>query len=316
MDGGIERSLTFDETMLTIFACPKPFTDPHIAMIQRNAIKSWVLLNPRPEIILFGDEPGVAEASREYGVRHVAAIHRNERGTPFLPGVFREAEEMFPSETLCYINADIILMDDFCSALEIVSSKFSRFLMGGRPWNLPIDGQMELEPGWQNALRKEVMRFGELRSVLACDYFAYSRGLWGTLPPLLLGRSCFDSALLHLARKRGAALVDVTAGVMAVHQDHSYGPGLGPGPTRGLHPEVLWNIQVAGGCFALASWLSATHTLERGRTACRLPEVLLPWWFPVTWVVENWRRHIRLPILRWTRPVRHLIGLRSSRKHQ
>jgi hypothetical protein len=68
--------------MLTIFACPKPFTDPHIAIIQRNAITSWTLLRPRPEIILFGDEPGVTEICKELGLRHVGEVERNEYGTP------------------------------------------------------------------------------------------------------------------------------------------------------------------------------------------------------------------------------------------
>ena len=39
--------------MLTLFAVPKPFRD-HTAMIQRNAITSWTLLRPHPQIILFG----------------------------------------------------------------------------------------------------------------------------------------------------------------------------------------------------------------------------------------------------------------------
>ncbi len=42
-------------SLITFFSAPKPFTDPHIAMIQRNAIKSWTLL-PDVEVILLGEE--------------------------------------------------------------------------------------------------------------------------------------------------------------------------------------------------------------------------------------------------------------------
>ena len=50
-------------TLLTLFSAPKPFTDPHIALIQRNAIRSWTLL-PDVEVILLGEETGLAEAAR------------------------------------------------------------------------------------------------------------------------------------------------------------------------------------------------------------------------------------------------------------
>ena len=30
--------------LLTLFTAPKPFTNPHIALIQRNAIRSWMAL--------------------------------------------------------------------------------------------------------------------------------------------------------------------------------------------------------------------------------------------------------------------------------
>jgi hypothetical protein len=51
--------------MLTIFTIPKPFRG-HIEVIQRNAIESWLRLRPQCEIILCGDDPGVAEAASEY----------------------------------------------------------------------------------------------------------------------------------------------------------------------------------------------------------------------------------------------------------
>jgi hypothetical protein len=39
----------------------KSFADPHIAKIQRNAVRSWLRLEPRREVLVFGDEPGVKE---------------------------------------------------------------------------------------------------------------------------------------------------------------------------------------------------------------------------------------------------------------
>ena len=39
--------------LITLFSAPKPFADPHIAIIQRNALRSWTLL-PDVEVILLG----------------------------------------------------------------------------------------------------------------------------------------------------------------------------------------------------------------------------------------------------------------------
>ena len=63
--------------LITFFSAPKPFTDPHIATIQRNAIKSWTLL-PDVEVILLGEETGLAEAARELGVKHIPNVERNQ----------------------------------------------------------------------------------------------------------------------------------------------------------------------------------------------------------------------------------------------
>ena len=48
--------------MLTFFTTAKPFKG-HSAIIQRNALKSWTLLDPDIEVILFGDEEGAAEVA-------------------------------------------------------------------------------------------------------------------------------------------------------------------------------------------------------------------------------------------------------------
>src|SRR5437868_6839668 len=45
---------------LTVFATMKHFRG-RAAVHQRNAIRSWTLLRPRPEVILFGDEDGVVQ---------------------------------------------------------------------------------------------------------------------------------------------------------------------------------------------------------------------------------------------------------------
>ena len=59
--------------MLTIFALPKAFHG-HFGVIERNAITSWTRLQPKPEIILFGDDEGTANIADKLGLQHVLNI--------------------------------------------------------------------------------------------------------------------------------------------------------------------------------------------------------------------------------------------------
>src|SRR5438105_13578768 len=94
--------------MLTIFAIPKDFKGQFEA-IQLNAIQSWTLLEPRPEIILFGDDEGTAEVAARFGLRHVSSVERNEYGTPRVDRLFLAAQKVAANDLRSYIKPHIIL---------------------------------------------------------------------------------------------------------------------------------------------------------------------------------------------------------------
>src|SRR3954451_15265372 len=102
--------------VLTLFTVPKPFRG-RIADIQRNAIESWRALDPDVQIILIGDEFGVLEAALEAGVEHVGELAVNERGTPRLDSAFARVESAARHPLWCFVNADIVLLDDFLPAI-------------------------------------------------------------------------------------------------------------------------------------------------------------------------------------------------------
>ncbi|PYU36758.1 MAG: hypothetical protein DMG54_36035, partial [Acidobacteria bacterium] len=112
----------------TIFSTPKPFKG-HIGIIQRNAITSWTLIKPRPEIILFGSDAGTAEVARELGVRHESEIATNQYGTPLLNDLFLRAETYSQSQTMCYVNTDILLFSRFKRGVDQVSNQLRKFLL-------------------------------------------------------------------------------------------------------------------------------------------------------------------------------------------
>jgi len=80
-------------TPLTIFAIPKAFRG-HIGVIQRNAIETWTRMRPAPQVLLFGDDEGVAEVARDLAVSHVRQVQRNRWGTPLVSDLFGQAQEI------------------------------------------------------------------------------------------------------------------------------------------------------------------------------------------------------------------------------
>ncbi|MDP3449830.1 MAG: hypothetical protein Q8R87_04570, partial [Anaerolineaceae bacterium] len=105
-------------TQLTLFTAPKTFTNPHIAMIQRNAIRSWLQLGSEVEVLLLGDEEGMAQEAEKLGVRQIKEIKRNASGTPLISSLFDAARQQNNSPLLAYVNADILLFPDFLSTAE------------------------------------------------------------------------------------------------------------------------------------------------------------------------------------------------------
>lgn len=206
---------------LTLFATPKKF-EGHIGLIQRNAIGSWTRMTPRPNIILFGNDTGTAEVAAELGLRHVPAIKCNEWGTPLVSDIFEQAEILGDTPTICYVNADIILFDDFAQAIQRVASWGDRFLMVGRRTDLDLKDPVNFESRWQDQVREHARRDGKLQIARSIDYFAFSRGLYPSIPPLAVGRFWWDNWLLWKARAMNAKVVDASRAVLAVHQNHDY----------------------------------------------------------------------------------------------
>ena len=137
--------------MITIFSIPKAFKG-HIDIIQRNALKSWTKLGSGCEVILFGDDEGVEEAAEEFGVTHVSDILKNEHGTPLLDFVFEKAQQMAKQNKMCYVNADIILLNDIVEAVKQVN--FDKFLMVGQRWDVDIDELLDYQSDdWEQILR-------------------------------------------------------------------------------------------------------------------------------------------------------------------
>jgi len=302
--------------VLTLFTIPKSFKG-HIEVIQRNAIQSWKRLHAEIEIILFGTDEGVAEIAREFGVRHEPHVERNEFGTILLNSVFTRAQQMARYDAVCYVNCDIILLPEFCSAIDTVTAAHTAFLTVGQRTDVDIFNPWPFErPTWQAELRDFAARHGKMRPPNWIDYFAFSRGLYGPeLPPFAIGRTHWDDWLVWKVLASKKPVVDATPVVLAAHQNHDYNhhPQGEAGVWKGI--EAGQNSQLAGGWKNLRTIAHASEILR--------PEGLQP----------NTKRHwaeakrrtqavgrfflydVGQPawfsLLNFTRPLRNALGLRA-----
>ncbi len=207
--------------MITFFATPKPFKG-HNAIIQRNAIHSWSLINPECEVILFGNDEGTAEMAAEYGLRHIQDVKCNEFGTPLVSDMFSQAQQSAKHDLLCYANSDIIFLSDFLPAVIRMSDIKRRFLMIGQMYDLDIVEHINFSPGWEGDIRKLLAKRGLLRHRYGMDYFVFRRGSYPEIPPFAIGRPRWDKWMVYHARTSGLDVIDATPVVTVIHQNHDY----------------------------------------------------------------------------------------------
>jgi len=292
--------------MLTIFAIPKPFSG-HIGVIQRNAIHSWTLLRPACEIILFGNDEGIEEIAAEFSLRHVPEVACNEYGTPFVNVIFGEAQKLSTQKYLCYVNSDIILMNDFMKTICRIIVKKTRFLVSGRHWKIDINQVLSFDSDWENRLRDFVIKRGQLDIIWALDYFIFPRETSFEMPQFVIGRPGWDNWLLYKARALSIPIIDVTEAMMAVHQNHDYLHVPSGSGDSYEGPEADINRQLAkedGEYFGL---LDATYRLKPSGLKLALERdylrrhlvtipILYPKLTPFIWLIKT--------LIEVTRPVR------------
>ncbi|MFN3491385.1 MAG: hypothetical protein ACK40V_04105 [Anaerolineales bacterium] len=251
---------------ITFFSAPKPFTNPHIAMIQRNAIKSWTLLED-VEVILLGNESGISEIAKELNLKHVPRVKVNQSGAPLISSMFEIARENSTSELLCIINSDMILMDDFVEAAKQVKGQRSNFVLLSQRWDYDIRSPIDFAEGWESRLRESVRKQNQLHRPSGSDFFLFPKSCYQDIPNFTIGRAGWDNWMIYKARKENWAVIDCTPALMIVHQNHDYShlPNAKP---HYDHPETNENIRLAGGDANIRyTILDATHQLINGKLA-------------------------------------------------
>lgn len=284
----------------TIACCPKPFRG-RIDVIQRNALRSWVSLEPRPQVLVLGNEQGTAEVCEELDLMHVRDIERNHHGTPLVSDVFSKLALLGEGRILCYSNADILLLGDVDGSLRAVN--LDRYLMVGQRRDLTSVQEFSPLPSW----RAEVLAMAgdpkRLHGPTGIDYFFFPRSTFlKQLPPFALGRAAWDNFMIEYALAKRIPVIDATDAIIALHQNHDYGHVLGGAKTVWEGEEAQENRALANEPLIWSDIRDATWILKNGSLRRK----------PIT---SSWRRRLLRMAgrKRWLKSLaRRLIRMRQQ----
>lgn len=268
------RTVTEKTGEMTIFTALKP-NEGRIAEIQARSQANWRECFPDCEIVDVGE---------------------NRRFDQILA-------RLRPGEVAAWINADILFVNsedqrngEGRGVAETLAACFAA--LKERKKGLVVGQRTDLLPGGQM----------ELHRPSGMDYFFFTKETFEGLPPVVMGRSYCDSALVaHCLRKR-IPVIDATKVITALHQWHDYAHVDGGREEVFSGEEALANkrengLHDFGPHVADAGWrFEAVDEVERtgggGQRTCRLSVV---------------KRHV--PVLRrlglwgmWNRVTRGGIG--------
>jgi len=250
--------------MLTILTTPKPLSDPNNRTAFYNAVGSWQLFQPPPEILIFNQSP-----VEIYGCRTVTEFLTNETGLPYLNTMLEIAGDLAKNNLFMLTSDHLIFTDNLTPAAVAVAAQIpGPFLAIGPRWELAVEGPLGFDIDWATSLEAKAAKEGQPGSPAAKDFFIFRAGkeMGLSMPPFVLGREWFDSWWLNAMLKAGYPVIDISCAVIPIHQRHGWpwsdgraGRAKTPGQ---YHNEALAKADGVGyGMEFKGSILDATHLL-------------------------------------------------------
>lgn len=211
--------------MLTMFTTCRPFDDDYIAACQRYALQTWSLIDPKPEVIISGNDAGVKDIAKEFGAVHLPDTSQTRFGTPSLSNIFQDATKKASRDVLMYTNADMLYLDDVVPAIKaVLDADFEKWLIVGGRWDIDPHGHKPWpigKDGWQDHMRAFVREHGSFHGGGAIDYFIHTPGVFGNIPKTLsIGAWRWDNWMIWKALQEGVTVIDASAAIFAIHLAH------------------------------------------------------------------------------------------------
>ncbi len=251
-----------EQMNITIFSVPRSFEDLH-KIIQTNSINSWLQLKPKPEIILFGDDLGVAQFAKQKKIIHISKIKKNKFGTPRIDDAFNIAKKLAKNDYLCYINSDIIIDPKLLEVITALSKHHKSFLAVGRRWNLKIEKKINFSnKNWYKDIKQKALKHNKLYSPTGVDMFIFDKNFFSKIPKFAIGRTVWDNWLMYYAKSKNLPLIEITDSLTLVHQDHSYKKFKTDKKHFRKGREGKENLKAAGGYYYMLTTKDVDYRLD------------------------------------------------------
>lgn len=236
-----------------IFTIPKAFNDSFISKIQTNAILSWSFITDNSNIILCGNESGVAEFSYKNNLIHLPNIKTGNNNIPLLNDAFYQVQEKYPADVYTYVNADIIFLPNYKNIISDLTQTYNQFLAIGCRYNLDINFLIDFSSNWDLEILNLARKNGIIKNTTWTDYFTFTNNFWDIIPEFYIGRTIFDIWLLSDALLKFKNVIDVTDVNPVIHQNHEYTQGKYKKNEMWYGKEAYINHQNAGKYYYLGN---------------------------------------------------------------
>ncbi len=121
-----------------------------------------------------------------------------------------------------------------------------RFLIVGQRWDLDVRESIGGSSGWEEKFWRRYESIGRLHPPMGSDYFIFPRACFQHIPDFAVGRAGWDNWMIYQGRREGWKVVDATASITVIHQDHDYATCRMENHITAL-PESGENMRLAGG---------------------------------------------------------------------
>lgn len=212
---------------ITLYTVPKAFeggvNSEHIALIQDNAIRSWMAL-PGVHIVLMGDDPGVRAFAQKHNLEHhprIEGTHADQ--LPLMSQIFNHIFGHKREGVKCFINADILLFPDFLEAVKLGQMTYPNFMLIGSRWDFDITERINFQNVQEvSSLKERITGLKDYALVRGSDYYVFSQTFPMEMPDFMIGRGYWDFWLINAMVKSCVPTIDCTQAIIAGHQNHDY----------------------------------------------------------------------------------------------
>ena len=208
--------------MITIFCTPKNF-EGIFDVIQTNAIYSWRALGEDIEILIIGDSKGAEEIARNVNAVYFPNVKKSSKGVPFISDLFRIANKISKNNILIFINADILLPNNFLKTIIAIKENNKRFLIIGHRWDLDVKNIINFNVAQKDKTYwPSMVKEAKKHASSGIDYFVFKKNTFKKLPHFTIGRFGYDNWLIWYSRRRFIPVIDISNQVKVIHQNHHY----------------------------------------------------------------------------------------------